>query len=398
PGSLSVDGAEMVGKYFGEGWASPLTVVAELPADKLAADGTLNGEDDGEINGDAEGEKTDLNTTDGRYHIARLHAELYYIDVPSDGEEPADLGHAANSHHAVNSNNDADSGDDGSAAAEASRHRHVADVRSFYRPTGGDPRNRRILSGEALQEATAVGSPIAAGNFVSSAGEYDGRVTQLSVVLNADPFGQEARDYLPVLKAKLDAISRAETLPRKPDPRPGRSDILDEAPNPWRGARFELAGTTAGLYDLQQVTNADRTRIQICTVTAVFLVLVVLLRRPLACVYLIITVLLSYWATIGATEWFFQSLYGPSFHGLDWKVPIFLFVILIAVGQDYNIYLTTRVFEEQERYGLSAGLRRAIVQTGGIITSCGVIMAGTFVSMATGSLRAMVELGFSLAL
>jgi RND superfamily putative drug exporter len=90
----------------------------------------------------------------------------------------------------------------------------------------------------------------------------------------------------------------------------------------------------------------------------------------------------------GATPW----------GGLDWKVSFFLFVILVAVGEDYNIFLMSRVVEESREHGIVEGTRRAVTHTGGIISSCGLIMAGTLGAMLLGELNSLKQLGFAMAL
>jgi RND superfamily putative drug exporter len=130
----------------------------------------------------------------------------------------------------------------------------------------------------------------------------------------------------------------------------------------------------------------------------VFLILVALLRKPFISFYLIASVFFSYFVTLGATFAVFWWLDGGAFAGLDWKVPMFLFTILIAIGEDYNIFLMTRIEEEQAEHGAVEGVRTALLKTGSIISSCGIIMAGTFFSLILGgTLVGMQQLGFALS-
>jgi RND superfamily putative drug exporter len=256
----------------------------------------------------------------------------------------------------------------------------IVSVRSLTEPLGAPPGSFNPMSRAGREKIAVLRNPRTIATYLAQAkeGRFANRVTRFDLVGRYEPFSDESVRLLSYLDHQLDAWSK-------------------DKKSPWYQAVFDFVGSTAGIRDLKEVTSSDQTRIERLVVLAVLAVLIVLLRHPVICLYLILSVLFSYFITMGVTELFFTWLYGASFPGLDWKLPIFLFVILIAVGQDYNIYLVTRVVEEQARYGAMPGLRRALARTGGIITSCGVIMAGTFASMVTGSLRGMHELGFALS-
>lgn len=257
--------------------------------------------------------------------------------------------------------------------------RPIVGVRSLTEPMGDAPGSFNPLSAAGRRKLITMHHPKTRAQFLSQAPPLAGHVTRFDLITCYTPFSREGVD----LVGRVDAMLRAKAA---------------DAASPWHGARFDFVGTTAGIRDLEAVTASDQTRIQALVVLAVLAVLIVILRRPWISVYLILTVLLGYYVTIGATELLFTWIHGDGYAGVDWKVPLFLFVILIAVGEDYNIYLATRVFEEQRRLGLVEGLRVAVERTGGIITSCGIIMAATFASMSSGTLRTTQELGFALAL
>ncbi|RCS50624.1 hypothetical protein DTL42_10990 [Bremerella cremea] len=213
--------------------------------------------------------------------------------------------------------------------------------------------------------------------FLAQEPKLRGEIALLRVIVDRNPFSNEAIQLLG--KIENDLHAKIKTLPP-----------------PWNETKIFIQGTTPSIRDLRFVTQRDQKRIELGVIVAVFFVLLVILRRPFVCAYMILSVLFSYYVTLGITEVFFRAVYADSYQALDWKVPLFLFVILAAIGQDYNVYLATRVFEEQKRLGPMPGLLRGITTTGGIITSCGLVMAGTFASMCMGTLLGVIEIGFAL--
>lgn len=159
------------------------------------------------------------------------------------------------------------------------------------------------------------------------------------------------------------------------------------------GSAVLVEGTSSIMTDLRDASNRDIIRALISVLLGIFLVLIWLLRSLVAPLYLLATILLSYASTLGIVRLVFVDWRGSP--GITWWVPMFMFVMLVALGMDYNIFLMGRVKEEVARLGNTAGIRRAVGRTGAIITSAGIIMAGTFAAMMSANILGLVQIGFA---
>jgi putative drug exporter of the RND superfamily len=127
----------------------------------------------------------------------------------------------------------------------------------------------------------------------------------------------------------------------------------------------------------------------------VFVILALLLRAVVAPLMLIATVVLSFASALGVSALFFNNVF--NFGGADTSFPLFVFVFLVALGIDYNIFLMTRVREEARRHGTRRGALTGLAATGGVITSAGAVLAGTFAVLGTLPVTFLTELGFAVA-
>jgi putative drug exporter of the RND superfamily len=161
------------------------------------------------------------------------------------------------------------------------------------------------------------------------------------------------------------------------------------------GADAQVGGNTAINLDVQRAAAHDRAVIIPLTLGVVLVILMGLLRAVVAPLILLATVVLSFAAALGVSALAFDHVFG--FAGADTSFPLFVFVFLVALGIDYNIFLMTRVREEAARSGPRRGALAGLAATGGVITSAGAVLAGTFAVLGTLPVTFLAELGFAVA-
>ncbi|WP_209560211.1 MMPL family transporter [Frigoribacterium sp. PvP032] len=200
----------------------------------------------------------------------------------------------------------------------------------------------------------------------AAAGEQADGLTRVDVQLDAEPESDEASTTVQALRDALhdDGGAVADAL---------------------------VGGTDATAYDERTAASHDLGLIAPVILAIVFAILAVLLRSLVAPVLLIASVLATFAASLGAATWLFTHLLG--FPALDTSVTLYAFLFLVALGVDYNIFLTTRAKEERLRHGTREGMVRALSSTGAVITSAGVLLAAVFAVLGVLPVVALTQVG-----
>jgi RND superfamily putative drug exporter len=254
----------------------------------------------------------------------------------------------------------------------------LGDVRSLTAPLGITEAAAHPYIGVEVSDEARNGAMdrMAREFYLTDLGQRGNIGTRLEIILEQAPFSQQSVRSLGLIEQTI-------------------RTLIPEGVK--ESTQIYSLGIPASVRDLSAVMAQDRLRIEVLVLASVFVILVVLLHQFVIALYLLLSVLFSYYCTLGVAFVVFWMLDPTGFLGIDWKVAIFLFTILIAVGEDYNILLMTRVDEESQRHGSIRGVTEALSRTGPVISSCGIIMAGTFASLLGGSLTELKQLGFALA-
>ncbi|MEU8267438.1 MMPL family transporter [Sphaerisporangium sp. NPDC049002] len=221
-----------------------------------------------------------------------------------------------------------------------------------------------VVSRTSAAEAVRAAASAIPGNPRVTIGEKTPEYTRADVVLNAEP-GSEA---------SFAAIGK-----------------LREAVHAVPGASAVVGGPEAADLDERDAAVRDQKLIIPLVLAVVLLVLLLLLRSVVAAVTLVLTVVASFAASFGAGWFAFTHVFG--FPALDLSVPLLSFLFLVALGVDYNIFLTTRAREETPEAGTREGIVAALAVTGGVITSAGILLAAVFAVLGVLPLITLTQIG-----
>ncbi|MEK4419017.1 MMPL family transporter (plasmid) [Bacillus cereus] len=208
-------------------------------------------------------------------------------------------------------------------------------------------------------------------------GKYNSQLQMYEVSLQENPYSIEGMNKIPELRKSLKQMLK-------------KSEINNAENHIWIG------GETASLYDTKQTTERDQDVIIPVMIGIIALLLLVYLRSIVAMIYLILTVVLSFFSALGA-GWLLLH-YGMDAPAIQGAIPLYSFVFLVALGEDYNIFMVSEIWKNKRSQPHLEAVKNGVVQTGSVITSAGLILAGTFAVLATLPIQVLVQFGLVTAI
>jgi RND superfamily putative drug exporter len=234
---------------------------------------------------------------------------------------------------------------------------------SRYFPAGSaDP--AVVLTGPAQADRVVAAVSATPGVAQARIAERTGTVVRIDATLTGAPATAESYRTIEALRANVAAVPGADAV---------------------------VGGSDATALDVRDASRRDLRVVVPAILVVVLLVLAVLLRAVIASLLLITTVIMSFAAALGAGSWLFRTVLG--YPALDNPVPLFAFLFLVALGVDYNIFLTTRAREEAGAHGTRNGMIRALGATGAVITSAGILLAAVFAVLGVLPIVTLTQIG-----
>lgn len=221
-----------------------------------------------------------------------------------------------------------------------------------------------VIAKTAYAEEVATAAESVDGVVSATVGDAADGVTQIDVVLDAAAETPDSFAAVTDLRTRLHEVDGADAL---------------------------VGGLDAQTLDVNAAQQSDQDLLIPLILALVFIVLVLLLRALVAPVLLLLTVVASFFGSLGASWLLFETVFG--FPAIDTNVILFSFLFLVALGVDYNIFLVTRAREEAAAHGTRTGMIRALSSTGGVITSAGILLAAVFAVLGVLPLITLTQIG-----
>ena len=199
------------------------------------------------------------------------------------------------------------------------------------------------------------------------------KALKFDIVLEMNPYDKEA----------LDALSQWNEQ---------KNDLLAESGLSLDEYSIHFAGQTAKQADIRTINDRDTLVVIIVVTLVIFGMLIFHSRSIIAPIYMMATILLSYASALGLSWFIFENFF--DYEGMSYRIPLYAFVFLVALGVDYNIMLISRIKEENRRFSMQESVRRGVALTGGVISSAGLILAATFGVLMTQPILELFMFGF----